>query len=467
MRVAVLTRVTLLVASSMLSTSSWTQQEKAGRSHSLSYLLASALDDPTNIVLPIRKLALVVGNSTYQSVQPQLANPANDADLIANTLKALGFTLIGDKAQDNLTLTQLRSALQQFSSQAASADVGVFYYAGHGIQAGGINYLVPSDANPINGLSDVPTQMVDASTVLETLDKANIRLKIMILDACRNNPFVSRGLQPTRGLADMSRGFTAMRAPRGTVIWYATQPGNVASDGVGSNGPFALAISHNISVPGQDIYGVFNKTGLEVLNVTQNNQQPWLAATPLDGDFYFVQNNRSLFQPVNADLTPEKRIRMFSAGIRTPTRDFAWGQTYAEVNKLLDSHFSITSYDVLPRAAEYGSTDVRYFWVPLTGLPVVLSALVPPSLLDGHCIDPESYITFFFEEQKLFHIAIRLYRGGNCSSYGWLVESLFSGQHRSARIHSTTGDTAVISREDSNYSYIEITEGDPATVWTD
>jgi uncharacterized caspase-like protein len=227
---------------------------------------------------------LVIGDGTYQFLSPQLANPTNDATLIANTLTKIGFTLIGGSAQNNLTIAQFKNALKQFSAQAANADVVVFYYAGHGVQQNGVNYLVPSDSNPINGLADLPTQMIDASSVLDAMDKAHIRLKILILDACRDSPFRSLGFAPTKGLADMSRGLTAMSAPVGTVIWYATAPGQEASDGVGNDGPFALAVSHNIATPGQDIYGVFNKTGEEVLSVTANKQQPWLSATPLHGD---------------------------------------------------------------------------------------------------------------------------------------------------------------------------------------
>src|ERR1700733_14241741 len=153
---------------------------------------------------PLRKLALVVGNGAYQFVIPTLSNPTNDATLIANNLQQVGFTLIGGGVQSNLTIAQFQNAVQQFSTQAANADVVVFYYAGHGVQQNGVNYLVPVDSNPVNGTADFPNQMIDASTVLDGMDKANIRLKILILDACRDNPFRSLGLAPTTGLADMS-----------------------------------------------------------------------------------------------------------------------------------------------------------------------------------------------------------------------------------------------------------------------
>jgi hypothetical protein len=419
----------------------------------------------------LRKVALVIGNGNYASVQ-KLPNPPHDAELLASKLKALGFTLIGDSAQNNLKLSQFNSELQQFSASAHTADVAIFYYAGHGLQANGINYLVPVDANPIHGMSDVPMQMVDASTVLDTLDKANIKLKIMILDACRNNPFVSRGLSAdTNGLADMSRGLTAMAAPEGTAIWYATQPGDVAQDGAGNNGPFALAISHSILVPGLDIFGVFNKTGLEVMGATNPKQVPWLAATPLDPPFYFIQNEgggtRSVFVPNEQPTSPVDRVRqIFSTGLKAPTRNFVFGQNYKEVNKELDNPFGIGSWESLPKAAEYNPREVRYFWVPLKNLPVALSTLVTPGNMKGHCVDPESYIAFFFEKERLFHISVRFYKGQTCSSYGWLLNGLFSPDHRAALLHNDEGDTVVSVSDSSQWSIIEITRKSDS-IWTD
>ena len=125
--------------------------------------------------------------------------------------------------------------------------------------------------------------MIDASLVLNALDHANTRLKFMILDACRNNPFATRGLLRQGGnlAAAVSRGLAVISPPNAAVIWYATQPGNVASDGAGKNSPFALAISHNVTIPGRDVFAVFNQTGLEVMRLTNNKQQPWLASSPV------------------------------------------------------------------------------------------------------------------------------------------------------------------------------------------
>jgi uncharacterized caspase-like protein len=423
-----------------------------------------------------RKLALVIGNGNYQHVN-HLPNPPRDADLIGSKLSSLGFTLVGGGVQKNVALSTFNALVTQFATSAADADVALFYYAGHGVQVNGTNYLVPLDSNP-SGVADVPLQMVDASAVLSELDNANPRLKILILDACRNNPFASRGLV-VNGLADMSPGLAQMTTPRGTVIWYATQPGSTALDGVGNDGPFALAIAHNISSPGTDIYTLFNQVGNEVMNSTNPQQIPWIAATPLDGVFYFSpppgakiaegavpSSSRAIFTTVPTDSTPSERIRrLFSSGVATPTRDFTLDETYQEINMKLDQPFGITSWSALPVAGEYPGEDVRYFWVRATSLPVITSAILPDNLESGQCIDPQSYIAFLFKNDKLFRISIRLYRGGGCHSYGWLANYLFSSDHRSALIHGEHGDTTVDWEDTADFSILQITRLSPEHIW--
>ena len=176
-----------------------------------------------------KRVALVVGNSAYRNVTP-LDNPKNDARLMADTLRGLGFTLVGGSAQLDLDKAQFDHAVQSFSDQIQGADVGLFYYAGHGVQVRGANYLVPVSANPARE-SDVDFQMLDTALVLRQMEGAGTKLNIVILDACRNNPFGGRGLRGSEG------GLAQMRAPEGTLISYATQPGNVARDGAGGNSP--------------------------------------------------------------------------------------------------------------------------------------------------------------------------------------------------------------------------------------
>jgi hypothetical protein len=417
-----------------------------------------------------------------------LANPIHDADLIGNTLTALGFALVDGGVQHDLTLSQFKRSLSDFSTRAANADVGLFYYAGHGLQANGINYLVPVDANPTNGITDVPTQMIDASLVLNELDRTHLHLKMMILDACRNNPFATRSLfaGPSNlggpgGLADMSRGLTSRSPSVGTVIWYATQPGNVAQDGAGNNGPFALAIAHNINVPGRDIYGAFNFTGNEVLQATHNLQQPWLTATPVIPNFYFVGQpvaEQSLLTAMGVSdmavsalaVNPDERLRqLFSSGVTAHDREFAFGQDYQRVNSQLDSPFWIPDWNSLPRADEYIGNDVRYFWVPLVNLPVVVAALAPAEGFDGHSVSLGSSIVFFFKDRQLFHISIRLRKVDVADSYEWMLNNLFPAGDRTLTIQRATGDTLITAHDLPGWSVIEITQkgvaNENASVW--
>jgi uncharacterized protein YraI len=159
--------------------------------------------------------------------------------------------------------------------------VALFYYAGHGVQVRGANYLVPVGANPTRE-ADVDFQMVDVALVLRQMESAGTRLNLVLLDACRNNPLGGRGLRSA------DAGLAQMRAPEGTLISYATQPGNVAQDGEGGNSPYTKALAQAVSRPGLDIFQTFNQVGLAVMQSTGNAQQPWLSTSPIRGEFYFA-----------------------------------------------------------------------------------------------------------------------------------------------------------------------------------
>ena len=243
----------------------------------LALLLALGTVAPS---LAQQRVALVVGNSDYRSVG-RLANPGNDAKLVARTLKASGFTLIGGDAQLDLDKPRFDAAVEQFGRAIAGAEAVLFYYSGHGLQVNGTNYLVPVDANPTRA-QDLDFQMVSADLVLRQMSGSGTKLNIIVLDACRNNPFDEAGL---RG---MGGGLAEMKAPEGTLISYATQPGAVARDGAGQDSPFTLALVDAIRQPGLDIFRLFNRVGLEVKKTTNGQQQPWLSASPIEGEFSFV-----------------------------------------------------------------------------------------------------------------------------------------------------------------------------------
>ena len=227
-----------------------------------------------------KRIALVVGNAAYQNIT-RLDNPRNDAKLMADTLSSLGFALIGGRAQLDLDKQSLDAAVQNFGRQIQGADVALFFYAGHGVQVSGSNYLVPVSANPTRE-ADVDFQMVDVNLVLRQMQGSGTRLNMVILDACRNNPFGARGLRASDG------GLAQMRAPEGTLISYATQPGSVAQDGSDGHSPYTKALAATIRLAGLDIFQTFNQVGLAVKRETGGSQQPWVSSSPIDGTFYFV-----------------------------------------------------------------------------------------------------------------------------------------------------------------------------------
>jgi uncharacterized caspase-like protein len=246
-------------------------------------LLAIAVLPATSRAENSERVALVIGNGSYQHV-PRLANPGNDARLIAATLASLGFRLVGGGAQTDLDKAGFDRAVREFGREATGAKIALFYYSGHGLQIDGSNYLVPVDADPTSP-KDLPFMVVNAQVVLDEVNDPVNRLNIIILDACRNNPFSGRGLRAAGG------GLAAMRAPSGTMISYATQPDSVARDGDGADSPYTAALAQALHTPNVDVLHMFNTVGLDVMRATGNNQQPWVASSPLDGDFVLAHGS--------------------------------------------------------------------------------------------------------------------------------------------------------------------------------
>src|SRR5260221_7805748 len=175
---------------------------------------------------PENRIALVIGNAGYKSA-PSLKNPANDASAMAKALEDLGFEVVSLTNGDRLSMVR---ALGEFSRKLKPDGVGLFFYAGHGIQVRGANYLVPVDAD-IKGEYDATLLSINVADVLRIMDEASGRLNLVILDACRDNPYQRQLRTPVTGLAPVD-------APRGTLVAYATAPGKTAADGESSNGPF-------------------------------------------------------------------------------------------------------------------------------------------------------------------------------------------------------------------------------------
>lgn len=234
---------------------------------------ATVLLQPTQQQSTGRRVALVIGNANYR-VGP-LNNPANDAEDMAHTLAALGFEVMVAIDAD---LETMRRSLQEFRSAIRQGSVGLFYFAGHGVQYRGENYLIPVDA-PIQSASDLDLYALPLKAVLDRMHDANSAANIVILDACRNNPFPDGDRSPQRGLA-------SVQAARGFYIAYATRPGHVASDGTGRNGTYTAALLNHIVTPGVPIEQMFKQVRSDVDQVTGGRQIPWDESS-LIGDFAF------------------------------------------------------------------------------------------------------------------------------------------------------------------------------------
>jgi hypothetical protein len=239
-----------------------------------------------------RRIALVVGNGRYASAP--LVNPANDAELISMTLMQVGFEvrLVQDGDQ-----RAMKRAIQEFGATLESAGptaVGLFYYAGHGVQLNGRNYLIPVAAE-IERDADVEIEAVSADWVLEQMRYARNRLNFVILDACRNNPFA-------RSFRSADRGLAKMDAPAGVLIAYSTAPGDVAADGDGGNSPYSEALATAMRESGEPAELMFKRVRDQVRRTTTDRQTPWESSSLTGDNFYFA--SRAVPAPVEAGGVP-------------------------------------------------------------------------------------------------------------------------------------------------------------------
>jgi uncharacterized caspase-like protein len=230
-----------------------------------------------------KRVALVVGNSNYSEVGT-LPNPVNDANLMSSALKAAGFEVI---LGANVDKREFDQKIRNFAALLENADVAIFFYAGHGLQVAGRNYLIPTDAH-LQGERDLDFDAVNLDFILKQMelgreDKTNI----VFLDACRDNPF-TRNLDRSMGTRSVGigKGLAQVDTGVGTFIAYSTQPGNVAVDGSGANSPFTTALSKHVREPGRDLTSVMIEVRKDVLAATGGKQVPW-DHSALTGEFYF------------------------------------------------------------------------------------------------------------------------------------------------------------------------------------
>jgi len=221
----------------------------------------------------IAKMALIIGNSNYKS--SPLRNPVNDATAIADILRSCEFEV---KTGFNLSQSEMKRAINVFGDTLAPGSVVLFYYSGHGMQVNGTNYLIPIGAN-IFSEDDVDIESVNMNRVLAKMSSVERTTNILILDACRDNPF-------SKGFRTKQNGLAQMNAPTGTIISYSTAPGSIASDGTGKYGLFTEELVNHILLPDMKIEDVFKKVRVKVAQRSNNKQIPWESSS-LMGDFYF------------------------------------------------------------------------------------------------------------------------------------------------------------------------------------
>lgn len=273
---------------------------------------AAPVATPVSEQVSGRRMALVIGNASY-AVGP-LKNPVNDAMDMAAALQRLGFTVT---RRLNANQAEMESVIETFGEQLRQGGVGLFYFAGHGLQVGGENYLVPIGAR-VNREQDVKIAAVHVGRVLGAMEDAKNGLNIVILDACRNNPF-------GRGFRSQVQGLAPVDAARGSLIAYATAPGSVASDGSSRNGLYTEHLLRNMMTPGLSVEQMFKQVRIGVGQMTHGEQTPWEASS-LTGDFYFVplgaqSASQGMASPPISALSPTPKLtgKQEQVALKQPT----------------------------------------------------------------------------------------------------------------------------------------------------
>ncbi len=237
-----------------------------------------------------KRVALVIGNSDYKD--SPLNNPVNDAIDITAALEKTGFEV---DYYTNINRKQMREAIRKFGDKLRQADTGLFYFAGHGIQIKGRNYLIPL-AVDVHAADEVEDESIDASAVLRKMESAGNAVNIVILDACRNNPFA-------RSFRSLDSGLARMDGPVGSFIAYATAPGSVAADGTGRNGLYTQYFLEALAQPGLTIEQVFKQVRNNVKNETSGKQIPWESSS-LMGEFVFSPGQQTVSSTVTKTAPP-------------------------------------------------------------------------------------------------------------------------------------------------------------------
>lgn len=261
-----------------------------------------------------RRVALLIGNSDYKEVSI-LPNPKNDTELIAKTFKDAGFDVI--ELSHDLDRAKMVKAIRSFEDRAQGSDIGVIFYAGHGIEVNGTNYLIPIDAKLASD-KDIEDEAVSLDRLIKALDGVK-QLRLVILDACRDNPFVPK-MTRSAGTRSISRGLAQIEPVNAdTLIAFAAKAGTVAQDGTGGNSPYSSAIAKHITTQGLDIRIALGRIRDDVLKSTNKAQEPFLYGS-LGGDIITLASRKPEADGSNSQSSPEPKIKDNTSSTSQDTR---------------------------------------------------------------------------------------------------------------------------------------------------
>jgi hypothetical protein len=338
------------------------------------------------LVLPVltwasERVALVIGISDYKTI-PKLDNTVNDARGIADTLSSIGFQVTSVLEGSS---KQLRDAVDEFSFRSEAADLALIYYAGHGVEVQGENFLIPVDAD-VKSNKDIQRQGLSLKELLASVERAR-KMRIVILDSCRDNPFgdgldqavlqaTAETVEQTRGVGN--RGLAKPSPDRGTLVAFAARDGERALDGSGSNSPFALALMESMKKPNLEISLMFRQVRDHVLENTQNQQEPHTYGSLSGTPFYIAgsSNKNSVVTHVNpsvawSDIRPEQEPQLMALAEQGDTRSMV-GLAYIRLNSEDNRYSPSEAASFLTQAAEAGSAEAQVELAQLyeTGLGV-------------------------------------------------------------------------------------------------
>jgi len=319
------------------------------------------------------RVALVIGNADYPAVGT-LKNTVNDANRISNTLNGIGFEVT---QLTNASLREMRQALEDFSFRSETADLALVYFAGHGVEVQGENFLIATDAK-VSSNRDIQRQSVSLKEVLNAVESAR-KMRIVIMDSCRNNPFgdaidQAKVAEVTTTIAGTTAATTrgaggglAVPDPdRGTLVAFAAKDGSVALDGAGDNSPFAIALAEKLAQPGLEISLMFRQVRDQVLKITYNQQEPHTYGSLSGIPFYLAgpADGQSLADDLDrrvawSDIRPEQELQLAKLAEGGDTRSML-GLAYMRLNPKEERFDPSQAVGLLTRAAQVGSPEAQF-----------------------------------------------------------------------------------------------------------